>query len=182
MSEEIPQTKEARAEFQENARVDTILQAAADKIKEDEKSTTQLHEASKVISPSEASISRLPEVYDFADPLELAQLIFPDVQFHGWQYKISTLLGNTKATQFDPFKLCLTACNGSGKDAFVITPFTIWFMMTRRDGLIVITSSSGVQLTAQTETYISRMAAAVDRKSTRLNSSHIPLSRMPSSA
>ena len=163
LSDEVPQTKQECAEFQENARVDTILQAAADKIKEEEKSTDQpLHETSEVISPSDVSISRLPEVYDFADPLELAQLMFPDVVFHDWQYKISSLLGNTKATQFDPFKLCLTACNGSGKDAFVITPFTIWFMMTRRDGLVVITSSSGVQLTAQTETYISRMAAAVN--------------------
>ena len=63
LSEE-PQTKQERANFQENARVDTILQAAADKIKEDEKSTNQPHEASKVISPSEASISRLPEVYE----------------------------------------------------------------------------------------------------------------------
>ena len=46
-------------------------------------------------------------------------------------------------------------------------------------GLILIVLSSGIRRRKQRAWNI---AVIIDRKSTRLNSSHIPLSRMPSSA
>ena len=104
-----------------------------------------------------------PITYDLADPVELAQILHPDVAFHQWQEKIATELAAANATQHNPYKLCLCACNGSGKDAFVIAPFVVWFMATRKNALVVVTSSSGVQLTSQTENYISRMCAAFNK-------------------
>jgi hypothetical protein len=101
--------------------------------------------------------------YSFEDPLELAQILMPSVKFHGWQDKLSREVAAARPTQFSPFKLCLTAANGSGKDAFFITPFVVWFMTTRKDALVVITSSSGTQLTAQTENYIYRMCESFNK-------------------
>ena len=98
------------------------------------------------------------QVYDFVEPAEIAQLFNPEVTLHNWQLNISHQIASAKPTQHDTFKLCLCACNGSGKDAFVIAPFVVWFCLTRKRALTVITSSSGVQLTAQTENYISALA------------------------
>lgn len=130
--------------------------------------------------PSEPSVSQETAhsgVYAFVEPLELAQILMPSVQFHAWQEKISADFGAAKSTQHDPYKLCLCACNGSGKDAFVIAPFVVWFLTTRKNGLVVVTSSSGVQLTAQTETYISRMCtsfnATFGREAFKVNKRHI---------
>ena len=115
------------------------------------------HATGEQVSETQAAPPAQKIKYEFEDPLELAQLMHENVRFHKWQSDISYKLGHSKPTQHNPFKLCLTACNGSGKDAFVIAPFVVWFMLTRIDGLVVVTSSSGVQLTAQTETYISRL-------------------------
>jgi phage terminase large subunit len=121
-----------------------------------------LHDSNSNNSRDEVLTTRVS--YDFEDPLELAQLLHENVRFHKWQSDISYKLAKAKPTQFNPYKLCLTACNGSGKDAFVIAPFVVWFLLTRIDALAVVTSSSGVQLTAQTETYIARMCNSFNAK------------------
>ena len=98
------------------------------------------------------------QTYDFEEPALISQLFNPEVNLHPWQLNLSNQIASAKATQQTPFKFCLTACNGSGKDAFVIAPFVIWFALTRKRSLTIITSSSGTQLTAQTENYISSLA------------------------
>lgn len=122
-------------------------------------SQTPTTETSELPTQSDAPAT----AYEFLDPVELAQILHPNVQFHEWQEKIATQLSQANATQHNPHKLCLCACNGSGKDAFVIAPFVVWFMATRKNALVVVTSSSGVQLTSQTENYIARMCNAFNK-------------------
>lgn len=85
-----------------------------------------------------------------------------DVTLHGWQLDVNKELSHTKATQHKPHRFALCAANGSGKDAYVIAPFVIFFALTKIRSLTIITSSSGVQLTAQTENYIASMAHAIN--------------------
>lgn len=87
---------------------------------------------------------------------------------HAWQ--IETLeemcfVGKSKEdrpTQYKPHRFALCAANGSGKDAYIVAPFVVWFALTKIRSLCVITSSSGVQLTAQTENYIASLCRAVN--------------------
>lgn len=103
----------------------------------------------------------------FADPAELVcyfdqQINKGEVTLHEWQVKVNEELAQAKPTSKAPYKFCLCAANGSGKDYFVIAPFVIWFALTKIQSLCVITSSSGVQLTSQTENYIKRLAEKVN--------------------
>lgn len=79
-----------------------------------------------------------------------------------WQVEISEDLGRAKPDMMKPLKYCVCACNGSGKDAFVIAPFAVWFSLTKIKSRCIITSSSGTQLTAQTETYIRNLCQKVN--------------------
>ena len=124
--------------------------------------------SSSVPVDQDSDVAAKKVAYEFEDPLELAQLLFENVRFHKWQSDTAYDLARAKPTQHKPYRMCLTACNGSGKDAFVIAPFVVWFMLTRIDALVVVTSSSGVQLTAQTETYIARMCELFNAKMTEL--------------
>jgi len=86
------------------------------------------------------------------------------VKLHPWQIGTHEELSTIKSTSLHPYKFCLCAANGSGKDAFVLAPWVIWFAVTKRKSLVIITSSSGVQLTAQTENYIRSLAEAFNNK------------------
>lgn len=109
------------------------------------------------------------ERLEFKDPAELLetydnQVILGDVTLHDWQREVSESFGSVKPTQHVPHKFALCACNGSGKDAYVIAPFAIWFALSKIKSRCIITSSSGVQLTSQTETYIRNLALKVNEK------------------
>ena len=106
--------------------------------------------------PSEDSPWR---TIDFPDP-GLMRCFFDKeiasgrVNLYKWQAEILDVFGSVKPTAQHPLKFCLVACNGSGKDAFVIASFVGWFALTKVRSRCIITSSSGVQLTTQTENYI----------------------------
>lgn len=109
-----------------------------------------------------------PNTLHFEDSIELLSFFHPDINehkviLHPWQLEVGEKLCNAKATSQHPFKFCLCAANGSGKDAFVIAPFALWFILAKRRSLVVITSSSGVQLSRQTENYISSLAKLINR-------------------
>ena len=80
------------------------------------------------------------------------------VRLHDWQVAVGKEICESKADSKNPFKFALCACNGSGKDAFVIAPFAIWFCCSKIKSRCIITSSSGVQLSSQTENYIRELA------------------------
>lgn len=96
---------------------------------------------------------------------------------HPWQIDINEdfSLGRTRdkldpniilkseiPTSIHPYKYALCAANGSGKDAFVIAPFALWFICTKIKAKVIITSASGTQLTTQTESYIAALAREVN--------------------
>jgi D-ribose pyranose/furanose isomerase RbsD len=88
----------------------------------------------------------------------------PNVILHKWQVEESEriCLANPKPTSITPYKYALCAANGSGKDAFVIAPFAVWFITCKIRSIVVITSSSGVQLSNQTENYIRSFSEKVN--------------------
>jgi hypothetical protein len=85
-----------------------------------------------------------------------------EVTIWPWQQDVSKELCIKKATSQHPIRYVLVAANGSGKDAFVIAPFVIWFCLTKIKSRCIVTSSSGTQLTAQTEGYIRSLALKVN--------------------
>ena len=79
---------------------------------------------------------------------------------HEWQKEQLVELAESFqwATAKKAYKLALCAANGSGKDYFVIAPLVIWAALSQKRCLVLITSSSGTQLTAQTENHIATLA------------------------
>jgi len=109
------------------------------------------------------------ETIPFESPFELIYFFSPHLQdpafnlsLHPWQIEVTEMLATAKPTLKNPLRFALCAANGSGKDAYVIAPFVIWFALTKIRSLTIITSSSGVQLTAQTENYIASLARTIN--------------------
>ena len=63
-----------------------------------------------------------------------------------------------------PFQAVVRACNGSGKDKYVIAPCAVWLCMRYTQARCVITSASGDQLDNQTDAYIYQLCHAANRK------------------
>lgn len=126
------------------------------------------------------------------DPPEFLALVDPDIRqmkpnaegepflLHKWQTLVGQCLGRgiplrdgvqgepKQPTSKNPYKLCLCAANGSGKDAFVIAPFAMWFICCKIRSTVIVTSSSGVQLTNQTENYLRGLADKINKWSTEV--------------
>lgn len=82
--------------------------------------------------------------------------------FEKWQIEVNDLVCTAKATDKHPFKMCISAANGSGKDSFFIAPFVVWKILSQVKATVVITSSSGPQLTNQTERYIAALCNSIN--------------------
>jgi hypothetical protein len=114
------------------------------------------------------------EVYNFfkehwKSPAHVVALYDDDLQqgnysLHKWQAEASDILAKDTYTSANPLELCVQAVNGSGKDRFVIAPFEAFFLGTKKNGTITTTSSSGTQLTNQTEKYIVRLCQKINNK------------------
>lgn len=120
------------------------------------------------ISVDDTPLKGQYEKLDYEDPALLVSF-FDDsinsgqVTLYSWQTEILEFLGSQKPTTQHPCKYCLCANNGSGKDLFIIAPFAIWFCLSKIKSRVIITSSSGVQLTAQTESYVKALAEKVNK-------------------
>lgn len=90
------------------------------------------------------------------------------VILHPWQVEESLTICSKKPTNRHPYKYALCAANGSGKDAFVIAPFVLWFLTCKVRALCVITSSSGTQLSNQTENYIRSLGNKINAWTTEV--------------
>lgn len=108
---------------------------------------------------------------DFPTPGHVLTFFNDDIasgatKLHKWQAEVNVELASEgrKPTSQNPLKYFLIAANGSGKDAFVIAPFAIWFIISKIRSRVIITSASGTQLTAQTENYIKALAERVNLK------------------
>lgn len=107
----------------------------------------------------------------------------PQLSLHPWQIEVNQdlCLGRTRVIHTDgtseitnqhtpsstrAYKFALCAANGSGKDAFVIAPFALWFICCKIKAKVIITSASGNQLSIQTEHYINELAIKINKWST----------------
>jgi hypothetical protein len=79
-----------------------------------------------------------------------------EMALHNWQIDVheELCLSDPKPNSLNPLKYALCAANGSGKDAYIVTPFAVWFIVAKVRSIVVLTSSSGVQLSNQTENLI----------------------------
>lgn len=84
------------------------------------------------------------------------------IDLYPWQ--IQFLLDFATGGQSDkaPFQALVRAANGSGKDKYVIAPCVVWLCMRYQKARGVVTSSSGVQLDNQTDTYINQLCIKVN--------------------
>lgn len=97
--------------------------------------------------------------------------------FNPWQVEVDEFVSKFSASAKHPLKFCLCAANGSGKDSFFVAPFAVWKVLSRIKATVVITSSSGPQLTNQTERYIRNLCEAINaywqNKIFKVNQRHI---------
>lgn len=109
------------------------------------------------------------ETLNFADPAELflffnADFSHPDSKLRLWKWQTECLemMARTKPNSLKPLKLALRASNGSGKDSIIIASFVVWFITSKIQSRVIITSSSGTQLTAQTENAIRNLCQSIN--------------------
>lgn len=109
------------------------------------------------------------QTINFPSPLHMGMVIVPwlrdgTITPYGWQIEQLEEIGRESdaTTLHHPYKLALCAANGSGKDAIIVALTVVWYALKYRRSLQIITSSSGTQLTAQTETYIKNIAEHVN--------------------
>lgn len=119
-------------------------------------------------SSNETLTPSLPDGFDIKDPLELLMLLDPDVSsgrvtLYPWQVQYMIDFADEKWTDVCPFQSLVQACNGSGKDKYIIAPCAVWLGMRHCEASSVITSSSGVQLDNQTDSYIKQLCEAANR-------------------
>lgn len=107
--------------------------------------------------------------FDIKDPLELVILLDDDIRtgkitLHPWQIQFLIDFSNPANIAQFPFQALMRACNGSGKDKYILAPCAVWLNMRYRKARGVVTSSSGVQLDNQTCAYITLLCNEANRK------------------
>ena len=109
------------------------------------------------------------DTFDIQDPVELLYLLDDNISsgkvtLHKWQIQFLLDFAVGGATDEHPFQSVVRACNGSGKDKYIIAPAAVWLCMRYKRARCVITSSSGVQLDNQTCAYIEQLCLSANRK------------------
>ncbi len=139
----------------ETTLTDEAKQAIAD---EAEASEALVHTGDRKYTPLVGFDTSL-ELQAYADD----RLQRGDITHHKWQVEESRFLcAEGKYTRAQPLKYILAACNGSGKDAYVISTFAVWHCITKVRSRCIITSSSGEQLKTQTEAYIRTLCSQLN--------------------
>jgi len=110
--------------------------------------------------------------FDIKDPVELLVLLDEAVlkgkanggiDLHPWQVEFLLDFATGGVSDRNPFQSVVRACNGSGKDKYIIAPCVVWMCMRYKKSRGVVTSSSGIQLDNQTDTYIRQLCESANR-------------------
>lgn len=140
--------------------------------------TVQPQEVSGFSSSQPVSPSPVIEVSNKDDgilidtPVDLLFLVDPEVikgREHGgvdlekWQVQFMLDFAKSHHNQDNPFQAVVRACNGSGKDKYVIAACAVWICMRYKNTTCPVTSSSGFQLDNQTCKHTKRLCEAVNR-------------------
>jgi len=99
------------------------------------------------------------EGFNIGSPVELLYLIDEDIangttKLHPWQLQFMFDFADERHTKDLPYLAEVRACNGSGKDKYVVAACIVWLCMRYRNARGVATNGSGVQLDNQTEAYV----------------------------
>ena len=99
---------------------------------------------------------------DIKNPVELLLLLDENIvkgsiKLHDWQLQFMMDFADPKHTKDSPFRAAVQACNGSGKDKYIIAACAVWICMRYTSVECPITSSSGNQLDNQTSAHIERL-------------------------
>ena len=119
--------------------------------------------------PGAGETTQWAEGFDIKDPVELLFLLDDDiaegrVKLHKWQVEFLLDFAKEGHTKEYPFKAAVQACNGSGKDKYVVASSVVWLCMRYSMARAVVTNGSGVQLDNQTETYIRHLCQRANAK------------------
>ena len=131
-----------------------------------EMSGEELRAFGQLPAPAKAEPKTLRKL-DIPTPALLLAIYDPVIReqqmvLHPWQIEVSDTFAE-KYTNENPLRFCLVAANGSGKDAFVVTPFAVWFTLTKIRSRCIVTSASGTQLSSQTESLIRSLCEKVNQ-------------------
>jgi len=107
--------------------------------------------------------------FDIKDPVELLFLLDESiasgtVKLHDWQIQFMIDFARDEHTKDKPFQAEVQACNGSGKDKYVVAACAVWLCMRYMQSRCVVTNGSGVQLDNQTELYIRLLCTTANTK------------------
>lgn len=107
--------------------------------------------------------------FDIANPVELLFMLDDNIAsgrviLHDWQIKYMLDFALGGSSDKIPFQSVVRACNGSGKDKYIIAPCVVWLCMKHKKAIGVVTSSSGAQLDNQTCRYIKQLCEALNTK------------------
>lgn len=108
------------------------------------------------------------------NPVQLLLMLMPEVRPYKWQFeqlmqvagylKVGDYKNKIEITDQNPYKLILSAANGSGKDMIIIAAAAVWFALTGVRNRVIITSSSFDQTKFQTEVHIRELVKRVNKR------------------
>lgn len=109
------------------------------------------------------------EGFAFKDPVELlfycdAGIASGRVTLYDWQIQFMMDFAAHSYDDKHPFQSVVQACNGSGKDRYILATCIVWLAMRWRKTICVVTSSSAAQLDNQTCRYIKALAQGFNAK------------------
>jgi hypothetical protein len=109
------------------------------------------------------------KIVGFEDPVEMLYFIEDNIssgrtKLHDWQMEDLIFLSKDLWDFEDRLKYCLTAANGSGKDAYILAPFAVWQLTEKIRSRFIGTSKSSHQLNTQTCPYIKQLCARYGSK------------------
>ena len=126
-------------------------------------------EQTQSLPNSSESVSSFSEGFDIENPVELLFMLDENISsgrviLRQWQIKYMLDFAEGGLSDKTPFQSVVRACNGSGKDKYIIAPCVVWLCMKFKKSIGVVTSSSGAQLDNQTCRYIKQLCEALNTK------------------
>lgn len=109
------------------------------------------------------------ECLDFENSVEFIAFFDSQVSrrertLYEWQVQINLLMSDKRHSIEDPLELFVVAANGSGKDAYVISPIAVYFLCCRIRSRTVITTRDFKQMMGQTYPGIASFCEQVNKK------------------
>lgn len=109
------------------------------------------------------------EGFDFKDPVEMLFFVDEDISsgrtvLHGWQVQFMVDFADERNLKTHPFQAEVCACNGSGKDMYILAVCAVWLCMRNKMACVAATNGSGTQLDTQTAFHIENLCKKVNSK------------------